>query len=251
MLRPESKTDPLKFGNKVEDLQQEEPSAEPNSSGSVSARRTRRSWTTWLIDGVLLAIVITGAWYAWPIQREAGRLHAKRMELQRIVGEMPIKDPTKYHVMLLKSENPLEWRWRIFVPAGIDTLLATDCSPDGSSSRSGFTGGSQSAQEGLLTATISQTDAGNLVQIKIRARSRHSNGTITTHVRGDTMQQMVSDKDTSSWQIAGRDGVEIISSDQVVSLLAIELPEKDAPKRAGFLNIRVGTQEVIDKSRKQ
>jgi hypothetical protein len=63
-----------------------------------------------------MVAAIVGAFYAWPILSKARLLHAKRLDLQRRVGEMPIGDPTKYHVLLIKDENPLEFRWRIYVP---------------------------------------------------------------------------------------------------------------------------------------
>ena len=70
----------------------------PVKSRPVKSRRfVPNSWTTWTAEGVLLIATAVGACYAWPIQVEAGRLHAKRLDLQRRVGEMPISDPAKYH----------------------------------------------------------------------------------------------------------------------------------------------------------
>lgn len=221
-----------------------------SASGKTSAPRTRRSWVTGIVDGALLIIVITGAWYAWPVQREAGRLHTKRLELQRRVGEMPISDPTKYHVLLLKSDNPLEFRWRIYVPKGVGTTLATESkhSNGSSSGMSSFTHSSEPAGESLVTATILPKDESGNMQVKIRTTNLHTRGTGTQYLRDETIQRMASEKDISTWQIAGRNGVEVRSLDDLVSLLAIEGPEDDDTKRVSVLKIRLATQEALNKS---
>ena len=121
--------------------------------GRAPGGRARNSWLTRIVDSALLIAAIVGAWYAWPIQSEAGQLHAKRMDLQRRVGEMPIKDPSKYHVLMLKSENPLEFRWRVYCPAKNAALLSTESrsSRGSSSGTSGLTHASDTAQECIIT----------------------------------------------------------------------------------------------------
>lgn len=76
-----------------------------------SNRRSTVSLFTRIVDSILVLALIVGICLAWPIQSEAWRLHTKRVELQRKVGEMPIRDPSKFHVLLLKSDIPLEFQW--------------------------------------------------------------------------------------------------------------------------------------------
>ncbi len=201
-----------------------------------------------------MLITVVGVAYAWPILSEAGQLHAKRLDLQRRVGEMSISDPTKFHVLLLKSENPLEFRWRIYIPAKTDATLSTESrsSTGSSSSTSSFSGSSDPARECLITATILPVEGNSNMEIRIRTKSENSRGNATTYLSDEVIQRMVNTNDTSSWQVAGKDGVEAISIDEMVLLLAIEPPgQVAAPKQSGKIRIGLGTQAAIAKDRAQ
>ena len=217
-----------------------------------SSRYASASWITWFVDGSLLCAAMVGACYAWPIQSEAGRLHVKRLDLQRRVGEMPISDPAKYHVLLLKSENPLEFRWRFYVPPKTDATLSTESgsSTGSSSGTSSFSSSADPAFEGLITATKLPAEGNSNMEIRVRTRSLHSRGSIGMNLHDETIQQMVDTKDTSSWRIAGKGGVEAITVDELVWLLKIESPIQEIPpKQSGMIRIGLGTQAVIAKER--
>lgn len=220
----------------------------PVKSRPVKSRRfVPYSWTTWIAEGVLLIATAVGACYAWPIQVEAGRLHAKRLDLQRRVGEMPISDPAKYHAMFLKNENPMEFRWRIYVPEKTATTLTIESRfPGGaSSSTSGVTNSADPALEGLVTVTLHPTDNNSSVEIRTRYRMKHSRGTSSMHVQDEVVQRMVNTQDISSWRVAGADGVETYSREEMIWLLAIETANLDvAPKQSGMIRIGLGTQEA-------
>ncbi len=215
---------------------------------------TSLSWTTWIVDGTLLLAAIMGACFAWPIQSEAGRLHAKRLELQRRVGEMPISDPTKYHVLLLKSKHPTEFRWRIYVPAKTDARLLTETrsSTGSSSGTSNFSGSADPAMEGLVTAIFLPSQWRSNIGIRVHTRSLHSSGSIGMNLIDETIAEMVSAQATSSWRIAGASGVESFSIEESVCLLEIEPPKKDmVAMQSAWLRIRLGTQAAIDQAKSQ
>jgi hypothetical protein len=203
---------------------------------------------------MLLVAAVVGAWFAWPIQNEAGRLHAKRLDLQRLVGEMPIGDPTKYHVHLLKSESPLEFRWRVYIPEKTLAMLLTECrsSTGSSSGASNLAGSADPAFECLVIATISPTEGSTNMAIKTRVRTVHSRGTSSMNLDDEVIQRMVNVKDTSSWRIAGKNGVEVFSIEEMLWLLAIEPTSlENASAKQGAIRIGLGTQAVIDKARAQ
>jgi hypothetical protein len=61
---------------------------------------------------------------------------------------------------------------------------------------------------------------------------------------------MVKTKDTSTWRVAGKSGVEAIAVEEIVCLLAIEPPgQDDTSKQPGIFRIGLGTQSAIDKER--
>ncbi len=52
-----------------------------------------------VVDGFLLALVLIGGTLAWHTGRERGRLTQHYERLVRMVGDLPIKDPSKVHVL--------------------------------------------------------------------------------------------------------------------------------------------------------
>jgi hypothetical protein len=238
----------------VEQTQMGGNSPELTEARRNSRRYARLSWTTWIVDGMLLLAAVVGAWFAWPIQSEAGRLHAKRLDLQRVVGEMPISDPKKFHVLLLKNENPLEFRWRLYIPEKTFAMLLAECrsSTGSGSGTSSISGSADPGFECLITATILPTEGSSDVEIKTRIRTAHSRGTGAMNLHDQVIQRMVNAKDTSSWRIAGKNGVEAFSIEEMVGLLAIEpTSPDDVSKKPGTIRIGVGTQAVIAKVQSQ
>ena len=88
------------------------------------------------------------------------------------------------------------------------------------------------------------------MEIRVRTRSLHSRGSMGINLRDDTIQRMVDTKDTSSWRIAGKGGVEATTVDELVRLLLIESPSQDiSSKPTGMIRLGLGTQAVIAKER--
>jgi hypothetical protein len=224
-----------------------------SESDSGKARRLApatpsQAWIAWTVDGILLILTIVGVYYAWPVQYEAGRLHAMRVELEQRVGKMQINDPAKYHVMLLKTENPMKFRWRIYIPEKIDTTLTAESRSLGgsSTSTSGFTSKQRAAVEGLVIVTLQMSQDNSSLEIRTSFRVSNTRG-----LGSMIVQQMVNSRDTSSWRIAGRDGVETISVEDMAWLLVIEPSDPNAAVlRASRLRIGIGTQEAIAKESK-
>ena len=217
-------------------------------SPQTNHRIVANSWTTRIVEGALVLAAVVGACYAWPTQREAGRLHAKRLDLNRIVGEMPIREKAKYQVMLLKSENPMEFRWRIYIPEKTATTLATEgrSSTGSSNSTSSFTSNAEPAQEVLVVVTLLPAENTSNLEIKTRSRSAQSRSTSSMYLQDESIQRMAIAGDTYLWRIAGRDGVETYSHDEVLWLLTVETPNKEiAATLAGMIRIGLGTQEVL------
>ncbi len=160
------------------------------------------------------------------------------------MGEMPIQDPTKYHVMLIKSDNPLELRWRIFVPAKTDTNLVSRSKTPVSSSNgmSSFMTGEDTPGEGLVIANFYRAEGSSDMQVRIRSKSRSSRGMNFIGVREEVVPEIVGGKDSDGWKIAGMQGVEVGDIGKVLWLL-----QSNKPQNGPFFEIGVGTKEAINK----
>lgn len=226
---------------------------EHTDSDQKSAHPKFFSWTKWLLDGSLILIAVVGAWFAWPVQSEAGRLNAKRAELQRIVGEMPISDPKKFHVLLLESQNPNELRWRVYVPEKFGSVLFSkhsSASGGSGSSTSSISSTSDPAFESLITVTLQTAEDNSNIQFRTYLRALRSRGYGVTILNDDSIAKMIKVNDTSSWRIAGKNGVEMFSEEELCTLLAIEsLNQSAGPNHTSSVQVGVGTQAALNKAR--
>ena len=82
--------------------------------GPSRRRGLRFSLLTLLLVTAIAALSITVAM----LYRELRPLRREVAELRTEVGRLNIDDPSKLHVMLVASDNDLEWKWRIWVPEG-------------------------------------------------------------------------------------------------------------------------------------
>src|SRR4051794_22261247 len=59
-----------------------------------------------------MALVVARLW------REVGPLRAELCQLRNEVGRLSIDDPTKIHAIEVRTNEPLFWKWRVWVPEG-------------------------------------------------------------------------------------------------------------------------------------
>ena len=69
-----------------------------------------------LLQLALVAVSLVGLVFVWQTgqQRQASRLEYER--LIRLVGDLPLTDPGKIHVLALDTGEPLHFAWRIYLP---------------------------------------------------------------------------------------------------------------------------------------
>lgn len=227
---------------------------ESNSLGEAkpgdAARRV--SWgerSTWLVDAILVAVAVVGVYYAWPVQAEANKLQAKRAELEARVGVMPIGDPKKYHVMLLPSSTAKELRWRVYLPDRPNHVVRSmsRSSQGGSGGSSSYSSLPESACEGIVIVSFQPSPDGRHGTMKVRTKLGKSNGTSGSSTDEEFTRAIIAG-DMSNWRIAGRDGVETFTLDQMVWLLRIDSTvEPMAGYERGMISIGFGTQQASTK----
>ena len=92
-----------------------------------------------LTNLILFVIAVVGAVSAFRASLEHRELDAEHRRLALAVGRLPIEDPSKWHVTATKTEDPLDFRWRIYAPANVKwrSRYATGRGGSGSSMGSG------------------------------------------------------------------------------------------------------------------
>lgn len=74
----------------------------------------RFSLRTFFVSLLLLSLVGSNLYVSW-------RWHEARKDVERLrdeLGYLTIDDPAKFHVREVPTYEPLNWRWRIYVPPG-------------------------------------------------------------------------------------------------------------------------------------
>ncbi len=69
-----------------------------------------------IVEGSLIVLVLIGGTLAWYTGRERGRLTQHYERLVRMVGDLPLKDASKVHVLALDTGDPRHFAWRVYLP---------------------------------------------------------------------------------------------------------------------------------------
>lgn len=73
---------------------------------------------------VLLVVTIVALTVAvTKLAREVGPLRVEIAKLRDEVGQLNITDRTKLHALRVETDNALEWKWRLWIPAGASYRL--------------------------------------------------------------------------------------------------------------------------------
>ncbi len=214
--------------------------------------QAKRRFGIGLIESLLLILAIVGGVLAIKSQSLASQYRSKRMALEAEIGDLKIDDPSKYYVQLLKSDDPLEFRWRIYIPKGDDFCnYAIGHDPIGNSFRSG---GGRTSESGEAIYAIRMTPLPSSSAISILSRmsiQRSSSSMISTTQNAIVHDQLLKN-DLSTWEIAGKDRVESFNADEFRWLLRIRTDFNASKDRYdGLLGYGIGSNEAFNKSHAQ
>lgn len=90
-----------------------------------------------LLTLLLLGTIAGLSFAVWKLGSQVRPLKEEVKRLRAEVGELHIEDPTKLHAMQVETDNELEWKWRIWIPAGMKYKVR---SADGEIPDEGFPG---------------------------------------------------------------------------------------------------------------
>jgi len=83
------------------------------------------------VSFVLLTITLIGGYFAWQSGQERAALLSQIARIEKRIGSFPIVDPTLVHVRAIDTQQPLEFAWRIYLPAHFKMTNAQTFDPSG------------------------------------------------------------------------------------------------------------------------
>lgn len=78
---------------------------------------TIQSYWRLLIDLSLIVLTLIGGYLAVQSGRQRASLSSQVTRIEKRIGSFPISDPRLVHIQALETENPLEFKWRVYLPA--------------------------------------------------------------------------------------------------------------------------------------
>jgi hypothetical protein len=112
------------------------------------------------IDFLLIVLTAVGALKSCESSRTLATLQRRYSRTVELIGELPISDTSKVHILALPQDNPLHFAWRIYVPENRQCNVQTTHHSGGSSGSMGSS--SKGTREFLFQASIHGLDEGRI-----------------------------------------------------------------------------------------
>ncbi len=180
-----------------------------------------------LLDLILILAILTGAYRSWQSSQERERLKDTHERLARIIGILPIEDPSKVHVLALETGDPMHFAWRIYLPPHCPFHVRDN---NGSSSSSSST----DSTDFIARLRFRETEEGRLEIHKhmknTSSRSAMGNPSLTNllHDRWDQLQV----------EQLGAPDIAVLDPDEPALLLRLSLPDDLAAQARTTLDAR-------------
>jgi hypothetical protein len=202
-----------------------------------------------MIRWINIALTLVAFYGAFVVVREA-RLNERLAEQHRIlaaeIGFLDVSDPSKVHVVALASEDPLHFRWRIYLPDNYSVIWRTNEWGDGKHSSTG-------PQNFVAQVRFRKSEYG-FVRI---FKDLGSSGGVGS-LGGRELETFLRDRwDEIEMLQLGAGGPAVIEPQELTTLLQLRMPEAMAEEAAEFLpaswarqvvpvlyEVRVGTEEA-------
>ena len=206
-----------------------------------------------LINITLALVALYGAFIAF---REA-RLNEGLAEQHRVlaaeIGFLDISNPSKVHVVALASEDPLHFRWRIYLPEKYSVVWRTSEMGRGNNTSTG--------PENFIAQVRFRKSEFGYVRIFEDLESFGSLGSLG----GRELETFLLDRwDEIETVQLGADGPSVIEPQEVATLLQLRMPEAMAEEAEAFLpdswakqvvpvlyEVRLGTEEAWESASRE
>jgi hypothetical protein len=172
---------------------------------------------SWL-NALVWVVIVVGAVCLWRSSSEHFQLQAEADRLQALTGNLVPADPTQIYVRAIKTEDPLDFAWRVYFPPGYQLQMRHR---HGSSSSSGNT----SAINGIARVRLREVDG----VMQIYHRLPNSSGLSSTNP--DLQQFLRGRWDRLEVEQLGKERLEQLDPKNELVLFRLTLPE-DLQKEA-------------------
>ena len=195
----------------------------------------------------LLGIAIAGAVVSVQRATEVADLRAQYTKLSGEFGVLKIDDPTKISFIQLKTQDPMHFRWRFYIPP---TTRAKFARFSGSNSFSTFNSPSE-----FLGEVKFRMEDGRLMNYG----KFHGGSSLNTIGTPKSGQYVVDNWHGLQIDVAGSDGPIQLEHDEVIELIRIsvpldqfkeaeqKLPRHSFPQGNSIFQIRFGEQDAFDR----
>jgi hypothetical protein len=202
-----------------------------------------------MIRWINISLAVAALYGGFVAVREA-RVKERLVEEHRIlaaeVGFLDVSDPGKVHVVALASEDPLHFRWRIYLPDNYRVIWRTSELGDRKHSSTG-------PQNFIAQVRFRKSEYG-FVRIFKDLESRGGVGSLG----GRELETFLRDRwDEIETVQLGADGPAVIEPQELATLLQLRMPEAMAEEAEAFLpaswarevvpvlyEVRIGTEEA-------
>lgn len=186
-----------------------------------------------ILNILLLLIALVGVFFAWQARTRYEATRREHARLTAKVGRLPIEDATKVHVLALPSDDPLDFKWQVYVPAGFDAKWSLEY-PGGGNSSSGV---NHKTRTGLARVQFRKVDG----QWYMWRKSTHGSSIVNVQY-GELLEQ----PQLLTFQQLGKNSAKVLEADEIVTLLKITSEQKPLPNdgQSSLLKLRFGSRKA-------
>lgn len=167
---------------------------------------------------LLVGLMVLGLWRLVQDRRELTGLRMEANRLEALVGAIDLDDPSRIHVVTVADDGPNELLWRVFLPAEHTWTTNLHRGSGGWNSHSRYS--SSSPADMLVRFRVTESEKGWTSFLV------HGNGSHSTSMSDELGEFLDEHWRELQIQIAGSDGELNLGTDQVVTLLSVEVPER-------------------------
>ena len=180
---------------------------------------SRRSLPRW-VNLLLIGLTLVGCVAFVNIQRELALLSQEHSRIVSAVGEMEIVDPQLVHIKALKTDDPLLWQWRVYLPEAAKCNFYYSVGTRGSSNGSDMV---SSRSEFIARIGLSKPRRGGAMQMFTRCVGHTG---VSTFGNDEFADFLIEHRDQLKVEQLGSEGVRTIKAGEpAVSLLRVSLPD--------------------------
>lgn len=171
-----------------------------------------------LVEISLIVAIAIGGVMLWRSSAQRSSLRQEHDRLVQKIGQLPIKDETKIHVMAIETGEPLHYAWRMYLPPN-HQFAYTSKSGSGSGSMS-------SSWEGIVRIRMREVNG------QVMLYDKMPQGSGLQGYGSDSINTLFKDPGAFERQLhierLGARGLEVFDPQEVKTLIKLSLLESEA-----------------------